>query len=137
MEIIFICSFLDIYFRLNFISPEILSVVLCLQLWGRFFKGQRILVLCDNQAVSQVICSGKSRSVFFQKALRKICILAAVNEFRLKGQFIEGSSNTLSDILSRWHFHSDSRDRFLELTDDADLYEHKGASEMFSFINDW
>ena len=123
--------------KLHITALEILSVVLCLKLWGSFFKGQRILVLCDNQAVSQLICSGKSRSVFLQNALREICFLVAVNEFQLKGQFIEGSSNILSDILSRWHLHSDSRDRFLEMTDDYDLHEHKVPAEMFSFIIDW
>ena len=123
--------------KLHITALEILSVVLCLKLWGKFFKGQRILVLCDNQAVSQVICSGKSRSLFLQNALREICFLAAVNEFQLKGQFIQGSSNIFSDILSRWHLHSDSEERFLELTSDYVLHEHKVESDMFNFINDW
>ena len=108
-----------------------------MKLWGRFFKGQRILVLCDKQAVSHAICSGKSKSVFLHSALREICFLAAVNEFQLKGQFIEGLSNILSDILSCCHLHSDSKDRFMELTGVYDLYEHKVNAEMLNFFNDW
>ena len=123
--------------KLHITALEILSIVLCLKLWGRFFKGQRILVLCDNQAVSQVICSGKSRSLFLQHALREICFLASVYEFQLKGQFIEGSSNNIADILSRWHLHSDSKERFLELTGDFNLCEHSVDEEIFDFIHDW
>ena len=120
--------------KLHITALEILSMVLCLKLWGRFFKGQRILVLCDNQAVSQVICSGKSSSLFLQHALREICFLASVYEFQLKGQFIEGSSKNIADILSRWHLHSE---RFLELTGDFNLCEHSVDEEMFDFIHDW
>ena len=122
---------------LHITALEILSIVLCLKQWGRYFKGQRILILCDNQAVSQCLCSGKSRSIFLQNALREICFLAAVNEFQLKGQFIEGSSNRISDILSRWHLYSDSKERFLGLTGDYTLCEYRVETEMFSFINDW
>lgn len=123
--------------KLHITALEILSIVICLKLWGKYFKGQRIVVLCDNQAVSQVLNSGKSKSEFLQSALREICFLAAVNEFQLKGQFISGTSNRLADILSRWHLSSLSADKFLELTEGYALQEFKISEDMFAFVNDW
>ena len=73
----------------------------------------------------------KKQIDILQNALREICFLAAVNEFQLKAQFIEGSSNRISDILSRWHLHSDSKESFSELTGDYTLCEYNVESEMF------
>ena len=39
---------------------EIISIMVCLKLWGRYFKGLRIVVFCDNKSVCQIINSGKS-----------------------------------------------------------------------------
>ena len=138
IEIIFTYSFLQVFS--NDITYHCVGYFVCcfmLKTMGQIFQRTENLVLCDNQAVSQCLCSGKSRSIFLQNALREICFLAAVNEFQLKGHFIEGSSYRTSDILSRRHLHSYSKERFLELTGDYTLCEYSVESEMFSFINDW
>lgn len=123
--------------NLHITALEILSIIICLKLWGKFFRGQRIIVLCDNQAVSQVLNSGKSKSEFLQNALREICFLAAVDEFQLRGQFISSSSNRLADILSRWDLSSHSAEKFLELTENYTLQEFEVAEDLFAFANDW
>lgn len=123
--------------NLHITALEILSIIICLKLWGKFFRGQRIIVLCDNQAVSQVLNSGKSKSEFLQNALREICFLAAVDEFQLRGQFISSSSNRLADILSRWDLSSHTAEKFLELTENYTLQEFEVAEDLFAFANDW
>ena len=60
--------------NLHITALEIMSIIICLKLWGKFYRGKRIIVLCDNQAVSQVINSGKSKSEFLQNALREILL---------------------------------------------------------------
>ena len=51
----------------------------------------------------------KKQIDIFAKCFERNLFLAAVNEFQLKGQFIEGSSNRISDILSRWHLFIDRK----------------------------
>ena len=52
---------------------EIISILVCLKLWGRYFKVLRIVVFSDNKSVCQIINSGKSRSEILQDSLREIC----------------------------------------------------------------
>lgn len=123
--------------NLHITALEMLSIIICLKLWARFFKGQKIVVLCDNQAVSQVINSGKSKSEFLQNSLREICFLTAINEFQLKGQFIEGITNRIPDVLSRWHLSRQNEQKFMELTENFEIKECLVGTELFEFVNDW
>ena len=56
---------------------EILSIIICLKLWGKHFKGQRIIVFCDNLNVCQLLNQGNSKSEILQRSLREVCYLAA------------------------------------------------------------
>ena len=67
---------------------EIFSIIICLKLWGRKFKGHRIVVFCDNQSVCQIINSGKSKSEILQDSLREICFIATCYEFELRAQHL-------------------------------------------------
>lgn len=116
---------------------EILAIILCLKLWGTKFKGKRITVLCDNKSVTQIINSGKTREEFLQSALREICYVAALNEFEIRAEFIEGRSNQISDTLSRWHLFDSSEKRFNELTEGYELTEYLISDYMFCFNNNW
>ena len=65
---------------------------------------------------------GKSRSVSFCKMhWEKFASWQQWMSFNWKGSLSRAHQNILSDILSRWHLHSDSRERFLELTGDYEL----------------
>ena len=116
---------------------EILSIILCLKLWGRNFKGHRIVVFCDNQSVCQIISSGKSKSEILQDSLREICLLASCYEFELRAQFLTSEENRISDILSRWHLDESNENRFKSLTEGYVLQEYKVTEDMFNFINKW
>ena len=108
-----------------------MSIIICLKLWGKFYRGKRIIVLCDNQAVSQVINSGRSKLEFLQNALREICFLSAVNEFQVKAQFLKGSLNRKADMLSRWHLSRHYQESFMELTENFVLHEYLVNKEFF------
>ena len=47
----------DQKFNINIL--EMLSVILCVRLWGSFFKGKCIRIFCDNFPVCCVINSGR------------------------------------------------------------------------------
>ena len=83
---------------------EILSIIICLKLWGKYFKGQRIVVFCDNLNVCHLLNHGNSRSEILQDSLREICYLAACNEFELRAQHLSSEENRISDVLSRYTF---------------------------------
>ena len=102
---------------------EILSIIICLKLWGKNFKRQRIVVFCDCQNVCQIINSGKSRSEILQDSFREICYLAACNEFELRAQHLSSKENRISDISSRWHLDNLNRSRFKDLTEGHNLQE--------------
>ena len=116
---------------------EIFSIIICLKLWGRKFKGHRIVVFCDNQSVCQIINSGKSKSEILQDSLREICFIASCYEFELRAQHLSSKENRISDILSRWHLDESNENRFKNLTEDYILQEYYVTEDMFSFANDW
>lgn len=116
---------------------EVLSIVICLKLWGKHFKGQRIIVFCDNLNVCQLINQGNSRSEMLQTSLREICYLAACNEFELRAQHLSSSENRISDILSRYHLDKNNEYKFRDLTEGYDLKKFEVSEDMFQFINDW
>ena len=123
--------------NLHISALEILAVILCLKLWGKEFIGKRIVIYWDNQAVCQVINSGKTRCEFLQQPLREICFLAAINQFEIQAQFLEGSANRLADVLSRWHLDRSNEHIFMELTEGFTLQEYFVPVEFLGFVNLW
>ena len=116
---------------------EILSIIICLKLWGKHFKGQRIIVFCDNLNVCHLLNQGNSRSEILQDCLREVCYLAACNEFEIRAQHLSSTENRISDILSRYHLNDKNEDRFRDLTDGYSLQQFEVTEDMFQFINDW
>ena len=51
---------------------ELLTLVVCVKLWGKSWKGKRILINCDNKASVIVLNTGKTHNVFLQKCLREL-----------------------------------------------------------------
>lgn len=64
----------------NITILEMFAIIICLKLWGSDFKGKRLQMFCDNQAVCQIINTGKSRCTILQDCLREIAFLAAIHE---------------------------------------------------------
>ncbi|CAC5387140.1 unnamed protein product [Mytilus coruscus] len=98
----FHCVFPDFIVQqnLHINALELLSVIVCLKLWGQ--KGRKIYIQCDNMVSVQVINQGKSRSRFLQACLREICFICAIKECELRAIHIDGIDNRLPDMLSRW-----------------------------------
>ena len=84
-----------------------------------------------------VINSGKTRCEFLQQSLRKICFLAAINQFEIRAQFLKGSAYRLADVLSRWHLNQSNEHIFMELTEGFTLQEYFVPVEFFEFVNLW
>lgn len=116
---------------------EMLSIIVCLRLWGSYFKGLKIIVFCDNEAVCTVINTGKTKCEILQEFLREICFLAAVYEFELRTVHLTSSENRICDHLSRWHEDVKHSLSFLDLTKSFHLKEYYADEGHFKLLNNW
>ena len=77
---------------------ELLLIVLAGMVWGQAWRGQRIIVHCNNTGAVTVANSGYSRAPRIMHLLR--CLFFRF-EFSLQAVYIEGTDNTLADAVSR------------------------------------
>jgi len=96
----------DVVVRFPFIHQlECLAILVAARLWGSAWKGQRLAVFCDNEAVVQVLNSGKTRDALLGKLLHNIWLVASTHEFELRAMHLPGVENRVADLLSRWHLN--------------------------------
>lgn len=115
---------------------ELLTIMVALKLWSHTFKGQRILIYCDNQASVHLLNAGSSKIVFSQACLREITFLAATLQFEIKAIHLPGVQNRVPDLLSRWELDQGCRQEFLSLTDGT--HEQCFVDEsLFRFSQFW
>lgn len=116
---------------------ELLTVVVCIKLWGQSLRGKKIVINCDNSSSVAVINSGKARAHFMQACLREVSWFAAQHEFEIRASHIEGESNRIPDHLSRWHLDSSHEKKFYELTEGMSISVCSAPDEIFQFSHDW
>ena len=80
---------------------ELIPITLACALWGSNWKGTRVRVNCDNEAVVAVLNSGYSRDPFLMHLLRCIFFFCARFDFCLSAEHIPGHLNVLADAISR------------------------------------
>ena len=96
----------DVLVQFPFIHQlECLAMLVAIRLWGSAWKGQRLTVFCDNEAVVQVLNSGKTRDALLGKLLRNIWLVSSTHEFELRAVHLPGIENRVADLLSRWHLN--------------------------------
>lgn len=118
-------------------SLEILTVVVAAKLWGRNWRGKRIVVHCDNSASVSVINTGRAHAAFLQSCLRELEFVAAKHEFEVRANHIPGVENRIPDALSRWHSGRQYRDAFWQQVSGLDVKEVFVYEGLFRFIHDW
>jgi len=116
---------------------ELLTIIVCIKLWARFWKGQRIVIDCDNKVSVDVINSGRAKDVFLLKCLRELVWLAAIYEFEIKARHIPGVTNRLPDLLSRWCLSSNAQQEFFKITKGIQLTPCVIKDDLFRFSHDW
>lgn len=123
--------------RLHIGALEMLSLVLCLHLWGQHLQHMKIVVLCDNQSVCVTLNTGKARCPWLQSCLREISYYAAINEFEIRAQHLSSEENRIADHLSRWHAGEKHELNFRSLTKGFNLTEWIVNEADFVLSNDW
>ena len=60
------------YEQFTIVHLEMVNILVALKLFGQKWKGNRVLIKCDNQAVVLVLRSGKARDPFLGACARNI-----------------------------------------------------------------
>lgn len=114
---------------------ELWALIVALKLWSPQLDGKAIVVQCDNQAVAELINSGRAKDVQLQQGLREVCFLAATGGFEILAEFIPGVDNRIPDLLSRWSLGEKFRAEFRRMTHG---YTRRGVRQsLFYYSHDW
>ena len=82
---------------------ELWAVILSIKCWGDHFRGKILRIKTDNEAVAQIINTGRSQDLKLQELLRELLWWLTVFQCKVKGAHLPGKINKMSDMLSRWH----------------------------------
>ena len=116
---------------------EFYSIIICLKLWGQYFRQKIIQVFSDNLPVVMVINTGKGNSDLLQMCLREMAYEAAINRYEIRAVHLESSENRLADQLSRWDLSESHRQQFFDIKYGLQLTECAVSEEIFKFMHTW
>ena len=83
-----------------------------------YWSNKRITIWCDNQAVVEVLTTGKCRDNIRSVCARNIWLISAIYNFQIKVQHISGQRNATADLLSIW------------------TNSHSGPAQLVTFASD-
>ena len=87
--------------RKNIAWRELYALVVAAATWGHLLKGRRVLMHCDNMAVTCVLKSGTSKDKDMSELIRKLFYVSAMHNFEVSAVHISGRKNSAADSLSR------------------------------------
>ena len=90
------------YNQFTIVHLEMVNILVALKLFGQTWRGNRVLIKCDNEAVVSVLRSGKARDPFLGACARNIWYLAALQDVEMQYVHVLGRNNRKADLLSRW-----------------------------------
>lgn len=131
----FRCKFPQHLAGSNIAILELWGLIIAIQTWGEKLQGCHVIVHCDNQAVAEVVNSGRAKEETLQAGLREICFLTARFQCYVLAKFIPGELNRLPDLLSRWWKGESYRKEFRELA--GGFVRRTVRSSQFQFSHDW
>ena len=118
--------------KFHITALEMIALIICLKLWGRYFRGKRIIVFSDSSSACLVVNYGKAKCPVLQECLREIFYISAIFEFEIRLQHLDSQSNCIADHLSRFNLGEWHWQKFLELTGEFDLIEELVDDSFFT-----
>ena len=89
--------------KFSIVHLEMLNILVAVRVWGKYWKNQRILIKCDNQAVVSVLNLGRAQDLTLAAIARNIMMDISENDIDLQVVHILGIHNKIVDLLSRWY----------------------------------
>ena len=87
-------------------AKELIPIVIGAVVWGRAWKGSRIVAYCDNTAVVAVLHRQYCQDMVMMQLLRCLFFVRAHFQFQITALHVPGLHNDLADDLSRNHLLS-------------------------------
>ena len=104
---------------------ELFAVTAGILAWIHRFKNKRIILFCDNMSAVEMINSSSSRCKNCMVLIRIIVLQGLIHNVRVFAKHIKGSSNGLTDSLSRGELR-----RFRKLAMEQQLETDKYNTEV-------
>ncbi|MCP3898344.1 MAG: hypothetical protein GY707_01270, partial [Desulfobacteraceae bacterium] len=95
-------TFPESWMNMSIAVKELVPVYLAMLLWHDKFKNCNVLFNVDNMSVVCILNSQTSRDVTIMSLLRKIVVVAMLNDINFTGKHIPGKYNVIPDLLSRF-----------------------------------
>ena len=114
-QIIYTIPFPRGYKGYNINHLEMLNVMVALKIWGPCWENKNISIRCDNLSVVEILNTGKARDPILATCTRNVWLLTAVYNIHLTVQHIQGRSNHIADLLSRWFITQHNQEKFNNL----------------------
>ena len=121
----------------NIAHLELWAVVIALKMWGHEMMGKIVKVKTDNEAVSIIINTGRSKDILLQKLLRELVWWMSKFQVRIKSVYLPGKFNRLPDILSRWHEGTVVQQQFYDMTKSMNMKRNIVLPHIFQFTHNW
>ena len=90
------------YMNFQIVHLEMLNILAAQRVWQIQWSNMKVEIACNNQAVVQVLTSGKTRALILAAIARNIQFQAALVNLSLKFTHLPGKVNVLADLLFRW-----------------------------------
>ncbi len=87
---------------MNIAVQEIFPIFLILAIFGKKMANHHVILLCDNEAVTEVINNQTSKCKFLMTIVRKMITIFLCNNIKFRAQHIAGKTNLTADALSRF-----------------------------------
>ena len=90
------------YRAMTIVHLEMINIMVALKMFASQWKGLKLLVKCDNDAVVKVLKSGRARDPLLAACARNIWYLAALADVNIQYIHVLEKHNRVADLLSRW-----------------------------------
>ena len=79
-----------------------LNVVVALKVWSQLWANKKVKIFCDNQAIVEVLNTGKTKDPFLATCARNVWLITAIFNIEIIVIHVPGKNNPVADLLSRW-----------------------------------
>ena len=94
---------------------EMLNVMVALKIWGSCWQNKNIDIRCDNLPVVEILNIGRTRDPILAACARNVWLLTAIYNIHLTVHHIQGRTNNVADLLSRWFITPDNQHKLHSL----------------------
>ena len=86
----------------SIVHLEMVNILIAIRLFKFLWKGRKVLIKCDNEAVVLVLKTGRTRDQYLAACGHNVWYESAMSDIDLQYNHIRGTENKVADLLSRW-----------------------------------